>query len=216
MTKSWMFFVLFTCAATASHSAQAQDAASDGKKLYMTKTCIACHGRNGAKPIQTYPALASLDKAYLLQQMKDIKSGARIGGKDERGNARTQGMKDIMHLVNDAEMAEIAAWLSQQPPAQLASEVDPEKVKLGADLYLKKGCRTCHGVEGKKPLVGYPLIAGQKPAYTVFQMTEIQSGLRVNGKAKTMVPFVKPLKPDEIAALSDYLASLGGAPTPAQ
>jgi len=29
------------------------DAVKDGKRVYMTKSCMACHGRNGAKPIST-------------------------------------------------------------------------------------------------------------------------------------------------------------------
>ena len=37
--------------------------------------------------------------------MKDIKSGARANG-------QTAAMKGIMHLVSDAEIETIAAWLS--------------------------------------------------------------------------------------------------------
>ena len=31
-----------------------------GKQLYLTRTCVACHGKNGAKAIQNYPHLAGL------------------------------------------------------------------------------------------------------------------------------------------------------------
>ncbi|MFK5891735.1 MAG: cytochrome c, partial [Pseudomonadota bacterium] len=45
------------------------------------------------------------NEAYLLQQMKDIKSGAR-------NNGQTAAMKGVMGMVNDAEMAAIAKHLS--------------------------------------------------------------------------------------------------------
>ncbi|GAB4346454.1 MAG: cytochrome c [Gammaproteobacteria bacterium] len=81
-------------------------ALADGAALYKTKTCIACHGAEGKAPIlPTYPKLAGQNEQYLLNQMKDIKSGAR-------NNGQTAAMKGVMHLVSDAEMAEIAKWLS--------------------------------------------------------------------------------------------------------
>lgn len=83
--------------------------ALDGQALYKNPTkggCMACHGKDANTPIlPTYPRLAGQNEAYLLQQMKDIKSGAR-------NNGQTAAMKGIMHMVNDEEMAAIAKWLS--------------------------------------------------------------------------------------------------------
>ena len=79
--------------------------ALDGAQLYKSKTCIACHGPDGDKPIMpTYPKLAGQNAEYALQQMKDIKTGAR-------DNAQSAAMRGIMHLVNDEEMQAIAKWL---------------------------------------------------------------------------------------------------------
>jgi len=55
----------------------------------------------------TYPKIAGQNKVYLLQQMKDIKSGARTHG-------QTMIMKGIVASVSDAEMESIAEWLSTQ------------------------------------------------------------------------------------------------------
>ncbi|MEW5728973.1 MAG: c-type cytochrome, partial [Pseudomonadota bacterium] len=80
--------------------------AGDGKKLYATKTCIACHGKDGLKPVlKTYPAIGGQDQKYLLQQMSDIKSGARKNG-------LTEAMQPVMHLVTEAELAPIAEYLA--------------------------------------------------------------------------------------------------------
>lgn len=82
------------------------DSAHPGKKLYMTKTCIACHGKDGAKPImKTYPFLAGQDKDYLIRQANDIKTSTRNHG-------LTNSMQPVMHLVTDEELAQIADFLA--------------------------------------------------------------------------------------------------------
>lgn len=81
--------------------------AADGATLYKEKTCIACHGKDAKTPIQpNYPKIAGQNAEYALQQMKDIKSGAR-------SNGQTAAMKGVMHLVNDEEMKILADWLSK-------------------------------------------------------------------------------------------------------
>lgn len=81
-------------------------AAPDGAKLYTEKTCNACHGPKGDKPLlPNYPKIAGQNAAYAEQQMKDIKSGAR-------NNSQTAAMKGVMHLVNDEEIKALATYLS--------------------------------------------------------------------------------------------------------
>lgn len=77
-----------------------------GKRLYTTKTCTACHGKDGIKPImKTYPVLGGQDKAYLIGQAKDIQSAARKNG-------GSNAMQPVMHLVNDQELEAIADFLA--------------------------------------------------------------------------------------------------------
>ena len=53
--------------------------AASGKRLFMT--CTACHGKDGKSPIMpAYPKIAGQNKEYVLQQIKDIMSGARANG----------------------------------------------------------------------------------------------------------------------------------------
>jgi len=82
----------------------------DGAKLYAEKTCIACHGAKGNKPLlPNYPKIGGQNAAYAEQQMKDIKSGARANNKPH-----VDGMKGIMHLVNDEEIKALSIWLEAQ------------------------------------------------------------------------------------------------------
>lgn len=86
--------------------AQTIPADHPGKKLYTTKTCTACHGKDGVKPImKTYPVLAGQDKAYLTAQAKDIQAG-------NRKNGGSNAMQPVMHLVNDQELDAITDFLA--------------------------------------------------------------------------------------------------------
>lgn len=98
-------------------TAQADDIA-DGAKLYTDKACLSCHGEAGNKPIMTtYPKIAGQNADYLVQQMKDIKSGAR-------NNGQTAAMKALVATVTDDEFAKIAKYLEAQA-ASTAPAVAP-------------------------------------------------------------------------------------------
>ena len=83
---------------------------ADGEKLYQTKTCSTCHGKDGRKPIMPmYPKIAGQNQAYTLQQLKDIKSGAR-------NNGQAAAMKGVMHLVSDDEMQALSEYIATMTP----------------------------------------------------------------------------------------------------
>jgi cytochrome c len=80
---------------------------ADGAALYAEKTCIACHGKDGKKPlIPAYPKIAGQNAAYVEAQMLDIKNGVRTNG-------NSAAMKGVMHLVSDAEIKEIAQYIAK-------------------------------------------------------------------------------------------------------
>ena len=84
--------------------------AADGEKLYQTKTCSTCHGKDGRTPIMpVYPKIAGQNKEYTLQQMADIKSGAR-------SNGQSAAMKGVMHLVSEEEMQALAEYIATMTP----------------------------------------------------------------------------------------------------
>ena len=200
---------------TPTEAASAPSAAPDGKSLFRTKTCVACHGRDGAKAIQNFPNLAGQDARYMLAQMAAIADGARVAGPDPRGYPRTEGMKDVMHLTSLEERAAIADFLASQPapkPRPLEPAADAEHLAAGKDAYLKGGCVTCHGADGLKPLATYPLLGGQKRAYLALQITEIRGGIRKSGKVAAMVPFAKKLDDTKIGLIADYLSQVERSP----
>lgn len=81
-------------------------AAADGEALFKEKGCISCHGAQGDAPTASnYPKLTGQNKEYLVQQIKDIKTGAR-------NNGNTMLMKPIVNGVSDSEIEAIAEYLS--------------------------------------------------------------------------------------------------------
>lgn len=106
-----MLGALGAWAADAKPAPGAKDAAKagaklDGAKLYVERTCVACHGKDAKTPIlPDYPRLAGQSAAYAEKQMHDIKSGARANG-------NAAAMKGVMHLVSDEEIKALSEYLS--------------------------------------------------------------------------------------------------------
>ena len=83
-------------------------AEEDGAALYQSKTCWACHGKDAKTPMTpAYPIIAGQGELYTLNQMKDIKSGARKNGS-------SIAMQGVMGLVSEDQMKAIAKWLAAQ------------------------------------------------------------------------------------------------------
>ena len=79
----------------------------DGEALFNQRTCFTCHGKDGKTPLLPfYPIIAGQNAAYALQQMTDIKSGARANG-------NSAAMQGVMFLVNDEEMKILADYISK-------------------------------------------------------------------------------------------------------
>ena len=79
---------------------------ADGAAVYKAKGCTGCHGPDAKSPVMpAYPKIAGQSKEYLMQQLKDIKSGAR-------NNGQTAAMKGIMASVSDADITALAEYLS--------------------------------------------------------------------------------------------------------
>lgn len=191
-----------------------------GKRIYGPRGgfgCIACHGRNGKLAIQDYPNIAGQDEKYMVQQIKDIQSGKRVGGLNKEGKARSAGMHgalitpDGKPRMTEEQMKQVANWLAGIEPAKPVAPEQPydeARIKEGKKLYKKRKCMSCHGKDGKKPQKKYPYVAGQKKAYIVLQMQDIRDKKRTNGKSKLMYASIKKLKDDEIEKIAEYLSQI--------
>jgi len=166
------------------------------------KGCVACHGEDAKTPLQEgFPKLAGLASDYIVNQIKDIKAGARTNGQS------VDSMKPIVEDLSEADAKAIADYLAslKEAPAAAAAAGAPHP---GKTLFLTKTCVACHGKEGKKPLPGYPAIAGQDKAYIIAQASDIQAGKRTNGKSSAMQPVMHLVNADELALVAEYLSTV--------
>lgn len=200
----------------AQTAALSPEAAAAAKRLYTTKTCIACHGRDGRKAIQDYPDLAGQRADYLTAQIKDILEGKRTGSPDGTGNPRAKGMRGALidpngnRRITDEEIAQISPWLATLEPRQ----PDPPETPLAADRQAQavklygETCEACHGKTGREPQETFPAIAGQKRPYVLAQMKDIRSKARANGQSEAMQMAIAELKDADIELLADYIAQM--------
>ena len=78
----------------------------------------------------------------------------------------------------------------------------------GAQLYLAKACQSCHGADGRTPIMPvYPIIAGQHGDYTYNQLRDIKSGARSNRLAAIMVGIMAGVSDEEMRAIADWLST---------
>ncbi|MDD9799275.1 MAG: cytochrome c [Gammaproteobacteria bacterium] len=67
--------------------------------------CIACHGDSGISPSGAFPNLAGQHAEYLVQTLRDYKSGAR----------KNAVMGALVGALSEEDMQDIAAFYASQP-----------------------------------------------------------------------------------------------------
>ena len=205
------FIAVLTLAST--HTIAAGDAAQGQAKA---ATCIGCHGVNGNSVVPSFPKLAGQSEAYLLKQLRDFKSGARV-------DAMMAGM---VAPLTDTDMANLSAYYAAQTVTQGVAKKDAN-IALGEKIYRggKKdtgvtACIACHGPQGKGiPSAGFPALSSQHATYVATQLKAFrqdsinaQTGdsqpSRTNDYEGMMINFTKSLTNAEIDAVSEYIAGL--------
>ncbi len=175
---------------------------SVGAELFWTKTCHTCHGQNGETPLlPNYPYIAGQNFDYARQQMLDIKNGVRTNG-------QSAAMAPIMAQVSDEEIDILADYIANETVR--TKFAPPDSVNpMGKRLFRRRTCFTCHGKDGKSPIMPeYPVIAGQTKEYALQQMTDIKSGARSNGQTIAMTGIIHLVKDEEMSILAEYVSSL--------
>ncbi len=201
--------------ARADDTAPAAVDAAAAKKLYLRRSCIACHGKDGQKAIQDYPALAGQRADYMVAQIEDILSGKRVGSPDASGNPRAKGMRgalvapDGSRRITEDEVKAISGWLATLAPPPIeavATPLEPDKATAAAAMFAEK-CEACHGAAGREPLEGYPRIAGQKHVYVLAQMKDIKSKARSNGQSEAMQTILDDVSDADMELLAAFVSA---------
>ncbi|PUE01127.1 MAG: cytochrome C [Candidatus Sedimenticola endophacoides] len=92
--------------------------------------------------------------------------------------------------------------------ALLSLGVAGNAVADGAALFTAKACMSCHGADGKSPIMPmYPKVTGQSSDYTYNQMMDIKSGARANGQSMAMKGIMAGVSEADARAIADWLAT---------
>ncbi len=178
-----------------------QGADQERAKEIVAIKCHFCHGTEGEGSNAIYPRLAGQHKAYIIKQLTDFRSGARVGT-----------MNEMAADLTDEEIVALAEYFSGKPT--LAHRVrDQEFSAVGRYIFLKgnqysgvAACASCHGQngEGTEQL---PRLAGQHKRYVASQLQEFNSRKRTNDNA-IMHSIASKLTELEIHAVAQYVSGL--------
>lgn len=191
--RAWSFPVVLALAAVCgvlkAPDAQAAGDAARGKVLGYT--CLGCHGVEGYKnayPTYSVPRLQGQHAEYIVQALKEYKSG-------ERGHATMHAHAASM---SNQDMEDVAAYLSGAPIKSVAGNTG-----VGEPPAAVNTCQACHGRDGVGIMGTYPTLSGQHADYIERALEEYRSGGRRNG---IMGPFASQLKPEDIKAVAKYFS----------
>lgn len=166
--------------------------------------CGSCHGADGNSVITLNPKLAGQNAKYLVKQMMDFKSGARLG----------QTMVAMIANVSEQDMQDIAAYYASQTLS--VEGADEASIELAQPLYRAgikdlsvAACTACHSPTGSgNSQAGFPAIGGQHADYTLLQLKDFRSGTRANDTSGMMQTIVERLTDKELEAMASYLSGL--------
>jgi cytochrome c553 len=160
--------------------------------------CAACHGEGGNSANPAVPSIAQQPAQFISSSLFMFREG----------NRKDPQMSPMAEKLSNAEMNELASYFSKQKAAGPKHKSKPENVANGPALAKKFNCSQCHGPQllGQQHI---PRIAGQQYEYLVAQLKGFKAQTRADIDGN-MTSAAQALTPQDIEALADYLAGLGG------
>jgi cytochrome c553 len=176
------------------------DARPERAHAKVQEVCVACHGEQGVSVAPEFPHLAGQSGAAIYKQLSDYRTGSRTH----------QQMTDIAKALDEATLADVAAYYAGQPkrnpnPSTLANAPASvvHLVELGDPNRNIPPCSACHRPGSGGP-IETPILAEQVQEYIVLQLKRYASGERRNDVYGRMRIIAAQLTPAEIDGLAAY------------
>jgi cytochrome c553 len=176
------------------------DARPERGRAKAQEVCVACHGEQGVSVAPEYPNLAGQSGAAIYKQLSDYRTGSRTN----------QLMTDIAKALDEATLADVAAYYAAQPkrnpsPSTLAESPPPivRLVELGDPSRNLPPCAACHRPGSGGP-IETPILAEQGKEYIALQLKMFAAGDRRNDVYGRMRIIAAKLTPAEIDGLATY------------
>lgn len=164
----------------------------------LSNTCNGCHGTDGHSAGPNMPNLGGVPSNYIIDQMKNFKSGER----------KSSIMGRLAKAYTDDEIAAMASFFSTQkykPAAQPAA--DAAKVARGKEIH-KDRCEKCHEDGGKVSTDSEGILAGQWKEYLEITFKEFRAKSRpMPKKMAAKIEGEGPLSEADIDALVHFYTS---------
>jgi cytochrome c553 len=177
-------------------AAAAAPAADPEAGRRKAQVCAACHGPDGNATIPGTPSLAGQPVFFTHWQLIKYRDGRR---KDPQ-------MSPLAEKLEDADMADLAAFYAAQPPRARPAATDAARVAAGRQLAELHHCTSCHrpGLTGQQQAAR---LAGQDFDYLLRLLRgfKARTASDLDG---TMTVATQPLQDDEIVSLVHFLVSL--------
>ena len=172
------------------------------------QACTGCHGAQGrAASDGYYPRIAGKPAGYLFNQLQSFRDGRR----------QYALMTNLLAPLTDDYLREIAAHFAQlelpyPPPQSATASVDlltrGETLVMQGDAALRiPACIQCHGAALMGVAPNLPALIGMPRDYLNAQLGAWRTGSRHAAEPDCMAHVAKRLAPDDISALSQWLAA---------
>jgi cytochrome c553 len=155
-------------------------------------SCSRCHGEDGNASGQ-YPSLAGQQKAYLVKQLMDYKSGAR----------KNSQMAPMAGVLTEEDVHVLGGYYADEF-LKRPRGVDKELAAKGEKIATELNCASCHQKNYRGAEV-IPRLARQNRTYLVNQMKYFRDGKRTNDNG-LKAELMSGLTDEQIKFLSHYLA----------
>lgn len=162
----------------------------------LSNTCNGCHGTDGHSAGPNMPHLGGVGSTYIVEQMKNFKSGER----------KSSIMGRLAKAYSDDEIAAMASYFSTQKYKGVEQPTDAAKVSRGKEIH-KDRCEKCHE-EGGKIGADEGILAGQWKEYLEISFKEFRTKSRpMPKKMAAKIEGEGPLNDADIDALVHFYAS---------
>jgi cytochrome c553 len=172
------------------------------------QACTGCHGPQGrAAADGYYPRIAGKPPVYLYHQLLNFRDGRR----------RYALMTNLLTPLSDAYLREIADYFAgldvsyppPQPPSVGAATVEHGRrlVQDGDPARRIPACVQCHGAAMMGVAPSIPGLLGMPRDYLNAQLGAWRGGIRRAQAPDCMAQVAQALTPDDISAVSAWLAA---------
>jgi cytochrome c553 len=175
-------------------------AKSERGRAKAQEVCVACHGEQGVSAAPENPHLAGQSGAAIYKQLNDYRTGSRTH----------QQMTDVAKALDEATLADVAAYYAAQPKRNPNPDTLAESpaaivrlVELGDPNRNIPPCASCHRPGSGGP-IETPILAEQGKEYMVRQLKLYASGERRNDVYGRMRIIAAQLTAGEIDGLGTY------------